>query len=104
MNRILQAVSRASDIISQNPKNATPETLAKLHKTLDMGLYEYARFQELKTCAVGQSLTLEEAQTIYGYLGETPEHFNAQPLAVKITLTSVFKELLANQRKLAHTS
>jgi hypothetical protein len=60
-----------------------------------MELGEYAKFQELKSHAFAMGkLTQEEAQTIYGLLGETPAHFNRQSIEVKVVLTQIFKELL----------
>jgi hypothetical protein len=39
-------------------------------------------------------LSLDEAQTVYMYLGESVDTFNKQPLEVKIVLTQLFQELL----------
>lgn len=92
MNRILVGIDRANAIIKQ--KNLSSERLAELSKNMNMELDEYCRFQTLKSAAVGSKLTLDEAQTIYGFLGNTPEHFNNQPIAVKWVLTEVFASLL----------
>ena len=104
-DRILAAINRNNLLITQNPKGATPETLAKLHKTLDMSMEDYARFHEYKSLAgMDGTLTLDEALTVYGYLGETLEHFNSQPLGVKITLTHLYKELLGQHVAVAQAS
>lgn len=92
MNRILLGIERAKAAIVK--KGLSPEKQAELHKVTDMELDEYCRFQTLKSAAVGSQLTLDEAQTIYGFLGNTPEHFNQQPLAVKWVLTEVYASLL----------
>lgn len=92
MNRILVGIDRANAAIEK--KNLSPEKLASTSKAMDMQLDEYCRFQTLKSAAVGTKLTLDEAQTIYGFLGNTPEQFNQQPLAVKWVLTEVFASLL----------
>lgn len=64
-------------------------------KSLDMGLGEFARFQELKSLAVATGkLTAAEGQYVYALLGETPSVFNGQPVAVKAVLTQLFRELL----------
>ncbi len=73
----------------------TQDSLDRLHEALDAELTEYFKFQELKSLAVSeQILTLDEGMTVYAYLGESPETFNRQPLAVKVTLTELFRELL----------
>lgn len=67
-----------------------------------MGVQEFVKFQELKSVAVtDKTLSLEEAQEIYKYLGNTPDHFNAQPLAVKVVLTEIFMMLMKKSMGLA---
>ena len=93
MNRITNAVARMETQIAG--KNLPAETLAKSHKSLDMDLEEYCKFQEMKSVAFLESkLTLDEAQSVYAMLGNTPEQFNSQSLAVKAVLTKLFSELL----------
>lgn len=92
MNRITLGIERANALIAK--KAFQPEKVAEISKSMDMALDEYCRFQTLKSAAVGSKLTLDEAQMIYAFLGTTPEHFNAQPLAVKWVLTEVFASLL----------
>ena len=73
----------------------THDAMTALDTQLDMCLEEYVRFQELKSLAVADgTITAEEGQLVYGYLGNSPERFNRQPLEVKVTLTSMFTELL----------
>jgi hypothetical protein len=91
-NRILVGIDKARALIAL--KNLPPEQTAELAKNLDMGMAEYARFQELKSGLVGVRLNLDEANTIYGFLGNTVEHFNKQPLAVKWVLTEFLAILL----------
>ena len=93
MNRILFGIDRAKKAIEQ--KGLSPEKLAAHSKSLDMEFLEYCRFQELKSLAtMNGKLTLDEAQTVYGYLGSVPEHFNSQPIHIKWVLTEVFASLL----------
>ena len=62
---------------------------------LDMDVSEHCLFQERKSLAQASGkLTLEEAQTVYAYLGNTVTTFNEQPIAVKAVLTNLFAELL----------
>ena len=91
-NRILIGIDRARAAIAK--KNLSPEKTAELSKSMDMEFADYATFQTRKSAAVGTKLTLDEAQTVYGFLGNTVEHFNKQPLAVKWVLTEVFASLL----------
>lgn len=98
MNRVAKAITAQEMNIKARLADGrtTKDSLAKLHDELDMELFEYARFQDLKSLAVAaQTLTLDEGNTIYGYLGESPETFNRQSLAVKVTLTELFRHLLA---------
>ena len=93
MNRIHLAISRMEEKIRS--KNLPQDKLLEIAKSLDMQMDEYMSFQNLKSVASQTGkLTLEEAQTIYSYLGNTLEQFNRQPLAVKAVLTQIFKELL----------
>jgi len=97
MNRIAKAIiaqklnidSRLDDGLT------TPEAMTALDATLNMDIEEHARFQDLKSLAVtDETLTLEEGQLVYSYLGGSPERFNRQPLEVKVTLTELFGMLL----------
>ena len=93
MNRIINGIAAAQQRIDS--KALTPEKIAETSKAMNMDLEEYCMFQELKSLASQAGpLTLEEAQTIYCYLGESLETFNGQSLAVKYTLTNVFQSLL----------
>lgn len=91
-NRILAGIERAKAAIAA--KNLSPEKIADMSLKMNMELDEYCRFQTLKSAAMGTKLTFDEAQTIYGFLGNTVETFNEQPLAVKWVLTEVFASLL----------
>lgn len=103
-NRVQAAIStidrRLSCFLAENRdasgKPFGPAELARLGSSLDMAFDEYATFQELKSIAAASGkLSPAEAQTIYGYLGETLEHFNGQPPAVKVILTKICTELLS---------
>ncbi len=95
-NRIISAVERMEKQIES--KNLPAEKLTQVGKSLDMDVGEYCKFQEIKSCAYLESkLTLEEANTVYAYLGNTVEQFNSQALAVKAVLTKLFSELLASR-------
>jgi hypothetical protein len=59
---------------------------------------EFVKFQEIKSAAMmAGTISLEEAQAIYNFLGESPSKFNRQPVEVKVVLTQVFQELLRNK-------
>lgn len=99
-NRIAAAI----EVQELNIKNrladgrTNQQNLDILHGELDAELLEYFKFQELKSLAVSeQILTLDEGMTVYAYLGESPETFNKQPLAVKVTLTELFRELMGRR-------
>ncbi len=96
-NRVTAAIGRTETRIKERLAAGlvTQEKVDALHKTLDMELLEYVKFQEHKSLAFASGkLTLEEANTIYAYLGESVETFNSQPIAVKSVLTQIFGELL----------
>lgn len=77
----------------------TQEQVDALNKSLDMEMSEYVKFQELKSLAsVDGTLTLDEAQTIYMLLGNTPDQFNRQSVGAKAALTQIFSELLKKYR------
>jgi hypothetical protein len=101
-NRITLAIARMEKQIADRVASGatTIEGVAHAHKSLDMDLGEFARFQTLKTLAVSNGrLSPDEGQTVYALLGNTPSVFNARPAAVKAVLTGLFRELLeANLR------
>ena len=97
-NRITAAIAKMkTQIAAKVAAGLTQEKVDATHKALDMDLEEYCKFQELKSAACMDKLTLEESQLIYTYLGETPEHFNKQPVEVKAVLTQIFGELLGSR-------
>jgi hypothetical protein len=99
-NRITAAFARMDAQIADRITTGltTSEKVRDLHKSLDMDLTEYAKFQTLKTLAVAQGLlTAEEGQSTYVCLGESVQTFNDQPIHIKSVLTSLFAELLKAQ-------
>jgi hypothetical protein len=99
-NRITAAIDKLKKVIPQRIADGqtTQEAVDALHGSLDMGFEEYAKFQELKSLASTTGvLSVAEAMTVYGFLGESIETFNGQPVEVKSVLTQVFKELLGKQ-------
>ncbi len=93
MNRISNAVTKARVMVIFKP-----EKMEELSRTMDLSIEEHALFQERKAIAqMDGTLTLDEAQLIYFYLGNSVTVFNKQELAVKYVLTMLFKELLANR-------
>jgi len=93
-NRILQAIA----VVRTQVENVSAETLGKLAKKLEMGLGEYAKFQELKSLAVANGdLSSDEGNAVYRYLGNSLDTFNSQPVEIKIVLTTLLGELLGNR-------
>lgn len=98
MNRVIAAIEKADQRIKTRIAEGliTAERVKELDRSLDMEVGEFCRFQDLKSHAmVAGRLTTDEAQTIYGLLGNTPDHFNRQSVAAKSVLTQIFGELLA---------
>ena len=103
-NRIADAVANQTRNITARLADGrvSKERLAELHRSLDLSLEEFVRFQELKSVeTMNGKLTLEEGQLLYHLLGTTPSVFNGQSLAVKVVLTQVFQELLAHSLRAA---
>ena len=97
INRIAHAI--AAKLTEINGKIArgviTQAQIDTTHKAFDMDMEEHASFQNIKSLAVANGmLTVEEGQTLYVALGETPSVFNGQDIATKAVLTGIFKELL----------
>ena len=84
-NRILAGIEKYKSILKE--KNFPSEKIESLSKGLDMEFLEYCRFQELKSAVTGSRLSLDESMTIYGFLGNTPDHFNKQLVEVQAVLT-----------------
>jgi len=100
MNRILLGVERMRVQVAKRLSDGltTQEQVDKCCQDLDMGLDEYCKLQEMKSIAcMDGTLTLDEANTVYGYLGETLEHFNSQPVEVKAVCTKLCAELLSRR-------
>ena len=98
MNRVTVAIEKAKARIQRRLAEGiiTTDKVNELDRNLDMEVGEFCRFQELKSLAMLEGkLTQDEAQSVYALLGNTPEHFNGQPVAVKSVLTQIFGELLA---------
>jgi hypothetical protein len=69
--------------------------LTSCEKAATINHEELVVFQDAQSKAHAAGiLTLEEAQTVYITLGETPEHFNAQSLASRIAVQKLMSELL----------
>ena len=99
-NRVQAAIVKMEKQIADRVASGitTLEKLKETSKKLDMDVGEYCSFQERKSLAFAEGkLTLDEANTVYGYLGNSPEHFNRQPVHVKYVLTSMFAELLTKR-------
>ena len=97
MNRITNGIQKFKALITARIASGviTQSKVDDMATSLDMELAEYCKFQELKSLAsMDGRLTLEEAQTVYSLLGNTPEHFNKQPVEVKYVLTEVFASLI----------
>ena len=93
MNRIIASIAKTRTHITS--LNLDQAQLDILNTQLNMSLNEYVLFQDRKSLAFANGrLNLEEAQTVYAYLGETTNTFNKQPLEVKYVLTQLLKELL----------
>ena len=91
MNRIAAAIGRVESQVAKVPAGKLPA----LEETARFGIAEYVAAQELKSAAcAGGTLTLEEAQTVYGILGQTLEYFHAQPVACRIVAMKVTQELM----------
>jgi len=96
-NRIKQAIIEKAIELKAKLESGelTQEEIDKSHKGLDMRLDEYCMFQNLKSESwLNKILNLNEANYIYGLLGETPDTFNSQPIQVKVVLTQLYNELL----------
>lgn len=99
-NRVLDAIAKMEIQIGNRIKNGqtTVAAVEKARQDLDLDFATYVRFQELKSWAsCDGTLTLEEAMSVWGKLGNTPDFFNAQPVAVKFVLNGLLSELLKKQ-------
>jgi len=98
MNRIKSAIDRMTQTIKD--KGLPQEKLDEMHKSLDMPLEDFCKFQEMKSVAsMDGTLSLEEAQTVYALLGETPDTFNGRTLAEKYVLSQLLAELCQRRIK-----
>ena len=98
MNRITEGIAKFEKIIADKlaAGTITEAKCEKMRNDLDMEFDEYFVFQNQKSIAQMEGrLSLEEAQTVYMYLGEGGVcRFNNQSLPVKYVLTEVLSVLL----------
>jgi hypothetical protein len=102
MNRVYSSIEKTKQIIADRIEKGqtTAEKVESYRRSLDFTFDEFAAFQELKSVAMVEGkLTAEEAQLVYSYLGNTPEHFNSQSVEVKHVLTKIYVELLEKRMK-----
>jgi len=102
MNRVLNAIAATEKTLREQLASGklTQDKVTRLGDVSDMSHGEWSLFQDVKSQAHAAGvLTLDEAQTIYGYLGGTPATFNRQSVSVKIVLTKLFTELLAQRAR-----
>ncbi len=100
-NRFVRTINKKAFEISVKLEvgTLTAERVEEIYRDLDMPMQEFCVFQELKSLAQAQGLiTLLESMAIYEYLGQLPDLFNRQPIAVKAVLSSFFLELLTMRK------
>ena len=98
MNRIEASIKEMQKTLDSIKNGPTKEEMEKTLNITDFK--EYESLQTLKSIAsVEGILTLEEAESVYNYLGNTMEHFNKQSIAVKLILTKLHQELMAKKMK-----
>ena len=98
MNRVTASIESYKARIAERLAKGlvTQAQLDALYKTSDIDFEEYVSFNTVKSLAQAmEKITLDEAMTIYSYLGEGgPEKFNKAPLEVKTALTQWHMELM----------
>ncbi len=95
-NRILASILQ----VRNRQSTVSKEQLEQFSKDCNMNMEEYSMLQNYKSIAsTNGTLTLEEAQYVYGLMGETLSTFNNQPFAEKYVLTKLLQELMAQQLK-----
>lgn len=96
-NRVTKYIAKFENTIKDRLESGaiTQETIDELDRTLDIDVMELCAYQERKSMAQAMgTITFDEAQAIYTILGESPEHFNRQPLSHKSCVTRLIAELL----------
>lgn len=99
-NRVELGIAKLTEVMKKKlaAGEVSQEQIDKLNKSLELDMQEYCMFQEEKSLAsMDGRLNLEEAQSVYHYLGECPSTFNAQPFEVKYVLTEVWTSLLKSK-------
>lgn len=95
-NRIATAIEKMEKTL----QSATSSLLAELAATLMIDHREYCEWQETKSLAYTMCLiNLEEAQTLWEYLGNTEQQFNKQSLGARLVIAKMMSVL----RKAVHT-
>jgi hypothetical protein len=93
MNRIQVAID--SRRVQIEAARAAGKDLTRADEAAKIDLDELVAFQN-KQAAIHATgvLSLEEAQLIYATLGQTPDHFNQQPLEARIVVLQLMAEVL----------
>lgn len=104
-NKIVNAIARTKAKMDESIASGklTADQVEDARQKLDLEWPDYVAFQELKSLAsINGQLTLDEAMTVYNYLGEGgPDKFNRQPFEVKWVLSTLLRELAAARIKAA---
>ena len=95
MNRVVEYIAK----IEENVGRCSVDQLDRLESSCMLECDEYIRFQELKSIHAGSLLSMDEAMTVYGILGESLNHFHSQRLSHRITCLKIFTELLEHSLK-----
>ena len=96
--KVAQAIAAMERTIKERIASGkiTVEAVEKMRLSLDLDLADYCRFQDLKSQAHAmQKLSGNDAQHIYGLLGNTPDAFNKRSAATKYILWNLLGELAA---------
>ena len=98
MNRIDNLICTIDKELEK--KSLSTMVLDKTSESLNVTGSEHATFQNLKSIAQMEgTISLEEAVTVYRFLGYSPSFFNKQPIAVKVAVTRLMLELTKKNKK-----
>lgn len=96
MNRVSNMIASVEKAVKERLAAGliTAEKIESARVEMKLPMREYASFQQLKSLAnTDGTLSLDEAMTVYHYLGSTPDTFDNQPFAVKHVLFKILGEL-----------
>lgn len=92
MNRVEEEIEKTEKWVGEQLAQGvlTQENVDRKSEVSSLDAEEFQFVQDLRQHLSSFGFTEEEIETVYGLVGDNPEHFNGQPAWTKVTLRGMF--------------